>query len=76
VVFLKSKDNIKVLRSYLFLNFLIMIFFSGNGYIAASFDSQNGLYIRLNRALSLPVPYYPIVGTNIERVSREGKILL
>ncbi|XP_060585410.1 uncharacterized protein KIAA2013 homolog [Ruditapes philippinarum] len=43
----------------------------GNGYIAASFDSQNGLYIRLNRALSLPVPYYPIVGTNIERVSRE-----
>ncbi|XP_053384507.1 uncharacterized protein KIAA2013 homolog isoform X3 [Mercenaria mercenaria] len=43
----------------------------GNGYIAAAFDSQSGLYIRLNRALSLPVPYYPIVGTNIENIRRE-----
>ena len=48
---------------------------SGNGYIAASFDSQNGLYIRLNRALSLPVKYYPVVETTIDGLQKEGNKL-
>ncbi|XP_052801040.1 uncharacterized protein KIAA2013 homolog [Mya arenaria] len=43
----------------------------GNGYLAVSFDSQNGLYIRLNRALSLPVPYYPVVNSYIDNTSKE-----
>lgn len=49
--------------------------FAGNGYIAASFDSRNGLYIRLNRALSLEVPFYPVVGTSIESERKEGLFL-
>ncbi|KAK3597582.1 hypothetical protein CHS0354_030125 [Potamilus streckersoni] len=35
----------------------------GNGKVAVAFGSHNGLFIRLNRALSLPVNFYPIIGT-------------
>ncbi|KAL4225720.1 hypothetical protein ACF0H5_016409 [Mactra antiquata] len=45
--------------------------YTGNGYIAASYDSQNGLYIRLNRALSQPVPYYPVINVNIDDTTKE-----
>ena len=38
----------------------------GNGKIAAAFDSQNGAFIRLNRALSIPVKFYPVVQTHID----------
>ncbi|XP_041357319.1 uncharacterized protein KIAA2013 homolog [Gigantopelta aegis] len=38
----------------------------GNGKIAAAFDSQNGAFIRLNRALSIPVKFYPVIQTHID----------
>ncbi|XP_046367670.1 uncharacterized protein KIAA2013 homolog [Haliotis rufescens] len=45
----------------------------GNGKVAAAFDSQNGLFIRLNRALSLPVKFYPVVQTQVDgEPSREA----
>ncbi|KAK6191702.1 hypothetical protein SNE40_003319 [Patella caerulea] len=40
--------------------------YTGNGYIAAAFGTENGLFVRLNRALSLPVKFYPVVGINVE----------
>lgn len=43
----------------------------GNGYIAAAFDSQNGLYIRGNRALSVPVKFYPVIESTIEGIAKE-----
>ncbi|KAL5007089.1 hypothetical protein ScPMuIL_015895 [Solemya velum] len=33
----------------------------GNGVVAVSFNSEEGVFIRLNRALSLPVKFYPLV---------------
>ena len=43
--------------------------------MAVSINSVNGLFIRLNRALSLPVKYWPLVFTNIkkERVLGRGR---
>lgn len=46
--------------------------FTGNGKIAASLDSDSGLFIRLNRALSLPVKYYPVVSTKIINAKAKG----
>ncbi|XP_048727700.2 uncharacterized protein KIAA2013 homolog [Ostrea edulis] len=48
----------------------------GNGKLAASLDSDSGLFIRLNRALSLPVKYYPVVSTKIiNSKAREASLL-
>ncbi|CAI9723504.1 Hypothetical predicted protein [Octopus vulgaris] len=48
----------------------------GNGKVAAAFKTQKGLYIRTNRALSLPVHFYPIVETNIRgHESKEAHVL-
>ncbi|KAJ8298784.1 hypothetical protein KUTeg_022844 [Tegillarca granosa] len=38
----------------------------GNGKVAVSLDGKSGLYIRLNRALSLPVRFYPLVGVSLQ----------
>ena len=59
-------------RLYQSLNNQLTCFVSGNGYIAASFDSRNGLYVRLNRALSVQVPFYPVIETMLEEGRREG----
>lgn len=48
------------------------ILFSGNGKLAASIDSDSGIFIRLNRALSLPVKYYPVVSTKIINTKAKG----
>lgn len=45
---------------------------TGNGKIAASLDSDSGLFIRLNRALSLSVKYYPVVSTKIINAKAKG----
>ncbi|CAE1324617.1 unnamed protein product [Acanthosepion pharaonis] len=48
----------------------------GNGKLAAAFHSQKGLYIRTNRALSLPVHFYPVVETNVRgHESKEAHVL-
>ncbi|XP_014783639.1 uncharacterized protein KIAA2013 homolog isoform X2 [Octopus bimaculoides] len=48
----------------------------GNGKVAAAFKTQKGLYIRTNRALSLPVHFYPIVETNVRgHESKEAHVL-
>lgn len=38
----------------------------GNGNVAVLVNSNNGLYIRLNRALSLQSKYYPLVSVNLD----------
>ena len=48
------------------------ILFSGNGKLAASIDSDSGIFIRLNRALSLAVKYYPVVSTKIINTKTKG----
>lgn len=48
----------------------------GNGKVAASLDSDSGLFIRLNRALSLPVKYYPVVSTKIINAKAKEATLL
>uniref|UniRef100_A0A8W8N3W7 Uncharacterized protein n=1 Tax=Magallana gigas TaxID=29159 RepID=A0A8W8N3W7_MAGGI len=48
----------------------------GNGKIAASLDSDSGLFIRLNRALSLSVKYYPVVSTKIINAKAKEATLL
>ena len=48
------------------------ILFSGNGKLAASIDSDSGIFIRLNRALSLAVKYYPVVSTKIINTKAKG----
>lgn len=47
----------------------------GNGHLAAALDSRNGLFVRLNRALSVPVKYYPVVTVSIDaaETSLKGK---
>lgn len=67
---ISSKTNI--LLKNLYGSKLCSNILTGNGYIAASFDSKNGVYIRLNRALSVQVPFYPVVGTMIEGQMKEG----
>ena len=59
----------------IFISWLIdfHIIFAGNGYIAAAFDSPNGLFIRGYRALSVPVKFYPVVETRVEDIPKEGK---
>ena len=47
---------------------------SGNGRMAVSVNSVNGLFIRLNRALSLPVKYWPLVFTNIKKERTLGSL--
>ncbi|GAB1598519.1 uncharacterized protein KIAA2013 homolog isoform X1 [Argonauta hians] len=48
----------------------------GNGKIAAAFKTHKGLYIRTNRALSLPVHFYPIVETYVRgHESKEAHVL-
>ena len=51
----------------------MFVFSIGNGYIAAAFDSQNGLFIRGYRALSVPVKFYPVVETTVEDIPKEGE---
>ncbi|ESO97303.1 hypothetical protein LOTGIDRAFT_159325 [Lottia gigantea] len=41
--------------------------YTGNGHLAAAFGTENGLFIRLNRALALPVNFYPVVNMNIDQ---------
>ncbi|XP_022339612.2 uncharacterized protein KIAA2013 homolog [Crassostrea virginica] len=48
----------------------------GNGKLAASIDSDSGIFIRLNRALSLPVKYYPVVSTKIINTKAKEASLL
>ncbi|XP_076471701.1 uncharacterized protein KIAA2013 homolog isoform X2 [Babylonia areolata] len=43
------------------------VIYVGNGRMAVSVNSANGLFIRLNRALSLPVKYWPLVFANIKK---------
>lgn len=48
----------------------------GNGKLAVSLNSQNGLYIRLNRALSLPIKYYPLVNVHADEYSSKDATVL
>ncbi|XP_052218617.1 uncharacterized protein KIAA2013 homolog isoform X1 [Dreissena polymorpha] len=43
----------------------------GNGFVGTSFDSFNGVYVRLNRALSVVIPYYPVVSVSMEHATKE-----
>lgn len=43
------------------------VIYVGNGRMAVSVNSANGLFIRLNRALSLPVKYWPLVSFTIKK---------
>ncbi|XP_035825941.1 uncharacterized protein KIAA2013 homolog isoform X2 [Aplysia californica] len=47
----------------------------GNGKIAAALGSDNGLYIRLYRALSQPVKFWPIVQTHLEGHFKASTVL-
>ncbi|XP_071121073.1 uncharacterized protein KIAA2013 homolog [Mytilus edulis] len=48
----------------------------GNGKVSVSLDSEKGMYIRLNRALSLPVKYYPIVTAHLDDYSSKDATVL
>ncbi|KAK7098672.1 hypothetical protein V1264_002919 [Littorina saxatilis] len=43
------------------------VIYVGNGRMAAALNSANGLFIRLNRALSLPVKYWPLAVSTIKK---------
>ncbi|RUS85512.1 hypothetical protein EGW08_006720, partial [Elysia chlorotica] len=47
----------------------------GNGNIAAALGSEKSLYIRLNRALSQPINFWPVVQTRIEGSKKKSTIL-
>lgn len=47
----------------------------GNGNIAAALGSEKGLYIRLNRALSQPINFWPVVQTRLEGSKKKSTIL-
>lgn len=42
--------------------------------MAVAVNSQNGLYIRLNRALSLPVKYWPVIQTIVQKETVKGLV--
>ncbi|KAK7500506.1 hypothetical protein BaRGS_00008413 [Batillaria attramentaria] len=42
------------------------VVYVGNGKVALAFNSPNGMFVRLNRALSLPVKYWPLIHTTIQ----------
>ncbi|CAG2213829.1 unnamed protein product [Mytilus edulis] len=48
----------------------------GNGKVSVSLDSEKGMYIRLNRALSLTVKYYPIVTEHLDDYSSKDATVL
>lgn len=52
----------------------LFCYFSGNGKMAVAVNSQNGLYIRLNRALSLPVKYWPVIQTIVQKETVKGLV--
>ena len=55
-----------LLSSSLYSNVCLLsqpCFFSGNGRLAVALNTGNGMFIRLNKALSLPVKYWPVVST-------------
>jgi hypothetical protein len=41
--------------------------------MAVALNSQNGLFIRLNRALSLPVKYWPLVAMSVKQEQVKGQ---
>lgn len=43
------------------------VVYVGNGRVAVSLSSSNGLFVRLNRALSLPVKYWPLVTMSVRK---------
>ncbi|XP_033751540.1 uncharacterized protein KIAA2013 homolog [Pecten maximus] len=45
----------------------------GNGHLAAALGSSNGLFVRLNRALSLPVKFFPVVSAFMENTHSSVK---
>ncbi|BFZ15883.1 hypothetical protein BsWGS_18922 [Bradybaena similaris] len=47
----------------------------GNGNIAAALGSDNGLYIRIYRALSQPLKYWPVVQTHLTGLVKESSVL-
>ncbi|CAL1543408.1 unnamed protein product [Lymnaea stagnalis] len=47
----------------------------GNGNVAAAMGSDNGLFIRLYRALSQPVKFWPIVQTHLDGSFKETTVL-
>ncbi|XP_059168450.1 uncharacterized protein KIAA2013 homolog isoform X2 [Physella acuta] len=47
----------------------------GNGNVAAALGSDNGLYIRLYRALSQPVKFWPLVQTHLDGKIKEVTVL-
>ncbi|PVD33839.1 hypothetical protein C0Q70_05100 [Pomacea canaliculata] len=52
------------------------VIYVGNGKMAVAVNSQNGLYIRLNRALSLPVKYWPVIQTIVQKETvKEASVL-
>ena len=59
-------DHVTVLTGSLFSSL-------GNGHIGLAVKRDGGLLLKEKRALSLKVPYYPYVGTDIEGHQSKGR---
>ncbi|KAH9519222.1 hypothetical protein Btru_074997 [Bulinus truncatus] len=47
----------------------------GNGNLAAAFGTESGLFIRLYRALSQPIKFWPVVQTHLNGRTKESTVL-